>query len=155
MKCPYCNFYDTSVLDSRDSEDLGSIRRRRECMKCEKRFTTYERVDMVDMIVMKKDGRREQFDKKKLMTGMLKATEKRPVTMDQIEKAVDEIERELRKRDSIEIPSKIMGEFVMDKLKKLDEVAYIRFASVYGSFDNLETFEKEVKSLLKNKGQVS
>lgn len=155
MKCPYCNYYDTSVLDSRDSEDLGSIRRRRECMKCEKRFTTYERVDMVDMIVMKKDGRREQFDKKKLMTGMLKATEKRPVTMDQIEKAVDEIERELRKRDSIEIPSKIMGEFVMDKLKKLDEVAYIRFASVYRSFDNLETFEKEVKSLLRNKGQVS
>lgn len=124
-------------------------------MKCEKRFTTYERVDMVDMIVMKKDGRREQFDKKKLMTGMLKATEKRPVTMDQIEKAVDEIERELRKRDSIEIPSKIMGEFVMNKLKKLDEVAYIRFASVYRSFDDLETFEKEVKSLLKNKGQVS
>ncbi len=155
MKCPYCNYYDTSVLDSRDSEDLGSIRRRRECMKCEKRFTTYERVDMVDMIVMKKDGRREQFDKKKLMTGMLKATEKRPVTMDQIEKAVDEIERELRKRDSIEIPSKIMGEFVMNKLKKLDEVAYIRFASVYRSFDNLETFEKEVKSLLRNKGQVS
>ncbi len=110
---------------------------------------------MVDMIVMKKDGRREQFDKKKLMTGMLKATEKRPVTMDQIEKAVDEIERELRKRDSIEIPSKIMGEFVMNKLKKLDEVAYIRFASVYRSFDDLETFEKEVKSLLKNKGQVS
>src|SRR3990172_6513843 len=155
MKCPYCSYYDTSVLYSRDSEDLGSIRRRRECMKCEKRFTTYERVDMVDMVVMKKDGRREQFDKKKLMTGMLKATEKRPVTMDQIEKAVDEIERELRKRDSIEIPSKIMGEFVMNKLKKLDEVAYIRFASVYRSFDDLETFEKEVKSLLKNKGQVS
>jgi transcriptional repressor NrdR len=124
-------------------------------MKCEKRFTTYERVDMVDMIVMKKDGRREQFDKKKLMTGMLKATEKRPVTMDQIEKAVDEIERDLRKRDSIEIPSKVMGELVMDKLRKLDEVAYIRFASVYRSFDDLETFEKEVKSLLKNKGQVS
>jgi len=124
-------------------------------MKCEKRFTTYERVDMVDMIVLKKDGRREQFDKKKLMTGMLKATEKRPVTMDQIEKAVDEIERELRKRDSIEIPSKIMGELVMDKLKKLDEVAYIRFASVYRSFDDLETFEKEVKSLLKNKNQLS
>ncbi len=155
MKCPYCNYYDTSVLDSRDSEDLASIRRRRECMKCEKRFTTYERVDMVDMIVMKKDGRREQFDKKKLMTGMLKATEKRPVTMDQIEKAVDEIERELRKRDSIEIPSKVMGELVMEKLKKLDEVAYIRFASVYRSFDDLETFEKEVKSLLKNKNPLS
>lgn len=155
MKCPYCSYYDTSVLDSRDSEDLGSIRRRRECLKCDKRFTTYERVDMVNMFVLKKDGRREQFDRKKLMTGMLKATEKRPVTMDQIEKAVDEIERELRRRESIEIPSAEMGEVVMNKLKSLDEVAYIRFASVYRSFDNLETFEKEVKSLLKDKGQAS
>ncbi len=155
MKCPYCSYYDTSVLDSRDSEDLGSIRRRRECLKCEKRFTTYERVDMVDLIVLKKDGRREQFDRKKLLTGMLKATEKRPVSMDQIEKAVDDIERELRRRESIEIPSNVMGEVVMNKLKKLDEVAYIRFASVYRSFDDLETFEKEVKSLMKNKGQVS
>ncbi len=155
MKCPYCSYYDTSVLDSRDSEDLGSIRRRRECLKCEKRFTTYERVDMVNMFVLKKDGRREQFDRKKLMTGMLKATEKRPVTMDQIEKAVDEIERELRRRESIEIPSADMGEVVMNKLKTLDEVAYIRFASVYRSFDNLETFEKEVKSLLKDKGHIN
>src|SRR3972149_12316 len=155
MKCPYCSYYDTSVLDSRDSEDLGSIRRRRECIKCEKRFTTYERVDMVDLIVLKKDGRREQFDKKKLMTGMLKATEKRPVTMDQIEKAVDEIERELRRRESIEIPSADMGDIVLKRLKKLDELAYIRFASVYRSFDDLETFEKEVKSLIKDKGQVS
>lgn len=155
MKCPYCNYYDTSVLDSRDSEDLGSIRRRRECLKCEKRFTTYERVDMVDLIVLKKDGRREQFDRKKLMTGMLKATEKRPVTMDEIEKAVDEIEMELRKRDSIEIPSADMGDIVLKRLKKLDQLAYIRFASVYRSFDDLETFEKEVKSLIKDKGQAS
>ncbi len=155
MKCPYCSYYDTSVLDSRDSEDLGSIRRRRECLKCEKRFTTYERTDMVDLIVLKKDGRREQFDRKKLMTGMLKATEKRPVTLDQIEKAVDEIEMELRKRDSIEIPSADMGDIVLKRLKKLDELAYIRFASVYRSFDDLETFEKEVKSLIKDKGQVS
>lgn len=155
MKCPYCNYYDTSVLDSRDSEDLASIRRRRECMKCEKRFTTYERVDMVDLIVLKKDGRREQFDRKKLLTGMLKATEKRPVSMDQIEKAVDEIERELRQRETIEIPSADMGEVVMNKLKSLDQVAYIRFASVYRSFDNLESFEKEVKSLLKDKSRVS
>lgn len=155
MKCPYCSYYDTSVLDSRDSEDLGSIRRRRECLKCEKRFTTYERVDMVDLIVLKKDGRREQFDRKKLLTGILKATEKRPVSMDQIEKAVDEIERELRRRESIEIPSTDMGEVVMNKLKKLDQVAYIRFVSVYRSFDNLETFEKEVKSLMKDKGQIN
>ena len=151
MKCPYCSYYDTSVLDSRDSEDLGSIRRRRECLKCEKRFTTYERVDMVDLVVLKKDGRREQFDRKKLMTGILKATEKRPVSMDQIEKAVDEIERELRGRDSIEIPSQDMGELVMKKLKSLDELAYIRFASVYRSFHDLESFQKEVKILLKDK----
>lgn len=155
MKCPYCNFYDTSVLDSRDSEDLGSIRRRRECMKCEKRFTTYERVDMVDLIILKKDGRREQFDRKKLLTGFLKAVEKRPVTMDQIEKAADEIERELRQRETIEIPSADMGEIVMTKLKSLDKVAYVRFASVYRSFNDLESFEKEVKSLLKDKGAVN
>lgn len=155
MKCPYCNYYDTSVLDSRDSEDLGSIRRRRECVKCEKRFTTYERVDMVDLIILKKDGRREQFDRKKLLTGILKAVEKRPVSMDQIEKAAGEIERELRQRESIEIPSTDMGEIVMEKLKILDKVAYVRFASVYRSFDNLESFEKEVKSLLKDKGPVN
>jgi transcriptional repressor NrdR len=107
------------------------------------------------LIVLKKDGRREQFDRKKLMTGMLKATEKRPVTMDQIEKAVDEIEMELRKRESIEIPSTDMGDIVLNKLKKLDELAYIRFASVYRSFDDLETFEKEVKNLIKDKGQAS
>ncbi len=151
MKCPYCNYFDTSVLDSRDSEDLGSIRRRRECLKCEKRFTTYERIEMVNLIVLKKDGRREQFDRKKLMTGMLKATEKRPVTMDQIEKAADEIEMALRSRDGIEIPANDLGEIVMKKLKSLDEVAYIRFASVYRSFDDLETFQKEVKNLLKDK----
>lgn len=155
MKCPYCHYYDTAVLDSRDSEDLGSIRRRRECLKCDKRFTTYERVDMVDLIVLKKDGRREQFDRKKLLTGILKAVEKRPVNMDQIEKAADEIEMELRRRDSIEIPSGDMGEIVMKKLKGLDKVAYIRFASVYRSFDDLESFEKEVKSLLKDKGKIS
>jgi transcriptional repressor NrdR len=155
MKCPYCNYYDTAVLDSRDSEDLASIRRRRECLKCEKRFTTYERVDVVDLIILKKDGRREQFDRKKLLTGILKAVEKRPVSLDQIEKAADEIERELRQRESIEIPSKDMGEIVMNKLKVLDKVAYIRFASVYRSFEDLESFEKEVKNLLKDKGEIS
>lgn len=155
MKCPYCNYFDTAVLDSRDSEDLASIRRRRECLKCDKRFTTYERVDMVGLIVLKKDGRREQFDRKKLLTGILKSVEKRPVTMDQIEKAVDEIEMELRRKESIEIPSNEMGEIVMNKLKKLDKVAYIRFASVYRSFEDLESFEKEVKNLLKDKGKIS
>lgn len=149
MKCPYCSYYDTAVLDSRETEDLGSIRRRRECLKCEKRFTTYERVDMVNLIVIKKDGRREQFDRGKLVTGFLKATEKRPIGIDQIEKVVGEIETELRGKDSIEIPSVEIGEIVMKKLKGLDKVAYIRFASVYRSFEDLESFEKEVRSLLR------
>lgn len=154
MKCPYCAFYDTAVLDSRETEDLESIRRRRECLKCNKRFTTYERVEMVNLIILKKDGRREQFDRKKLVSGFLKATEKRPIGIDQIEKVVSEIEAELRCKDSIEIPSTEVGEIVMKKLKAMDKVAYIRFASVYRSFEDLESFEKEVKTLLKDKAKV-
>src|SRR3990172_3583410 len=109
MKCPYCSYYDTSVLDSRDSEDLSSIRRRRECLKCEKRFTTYERVDTIDLVILKKDGTREQFDREKLLSGFMKATEKRPVGVEEIERTVDSIERELRRKDTVEIPSKTVG----------------------------------------------
>ncbi len=148
MNCPYCSNFDTAVLDSRDSEDLSSIRRRRECLKCGKRFTTYERVGMIDLVILKKDGRRENFDRNKLLTGLMKATEKRPVSVDDVERTVDEIERELRRKDTIEIPSKTVGEIVMRKLKSLDKVAYIRFASVYRSFEDVESFEKEVKNLL-------
>lgn len=155
MKCPYCSFFDTAVMDSRETEDLESIRRRRECLKCGKRFTTYERIEMVNLIVLKKDGRREQFDRKKLVNGFMKATEKRPIGIDQIEKVVSEIESELRCKDSIEIPSTEIGEIVMNKLKTLDKVAYIRFASVYRSFGDLEAFEKEVRTLLKDKTKVS
>jgi len=149
MKCPYCADNENQVLDSRDSEDISSVRRRRECLKCGKRFTTYERVDIIDLAVIKKDGRREQFDRNKLLVGMRKACEKRPISLDTIEDTVDEIEQDLRKKESIEIPSRIIGEIVMRRLRVLDKVAYIRFASVYRSFEDLESFEKEVHNLLK------
>lgn len=148
MKCPYCSHFDTAVMDSRDSDDLSSIRRRRECLKCGKRFTTYERVEMIGLVILKKDGRRENFDRNKLLTGLMKATEKRPVSVDDVESAVEAIERELRRRDSTEIPSNVVGEIVMRKLKSLDKVAYIRFASVYRSFEDVQSFEREIKSLL-------
>lgn len=148
MKCPYCSHIDTAVLDSRDSEGLGTIRRRRECLKCEKRFTTYERIEMIDLVVLKKDGRRENFDRNKLLSGLMKATEKRPVGVEEVERTVDAIERELRRKETVEIPSKTIGEIVIRKLKSLDKVSYIRFASVYKSFEDVESFEKEIKSLL-------
>ena len=149
MKCPYCAHEENQVLDSRDSDDLASVRRRRECLKCSKRFTTYERVEMIDLFVIKKDGRREQFDRNKLLTGIKRACEKRPISMDTIEETGDEIEQNLRKRKTTEMPSKTIGEIVTRRLKALDKVAYIRFASVYRAFDDVESFEKEVKNLLK------
>ena len=149
MKCPYCGHSETRVVDSRESDELNSTRRRRECEKCEKRFTTYERVEDIDLNIVKKDGRREAFDRKKLATGLLKACEKREISTEQVEKMVDEIERELRNMDNTEIQSTVVGSLVMKKLKALDKVAYIRFASVYKSFDDLESFEKELKSLKK------
>src|SRR3989344_1159306 len=149
MKCPYCAHEENQVLDSRDSDDLSSVRRRRECLKCSKRFTTYERVEMIDLFVIKKDGRREQFDRNKLLTGIKRACEKRPISMDTIEETGDEIEQNLRKRKTTEMPSKIIGEIVTRRLKALDKVAYIRFASVYRAFDDVESFEKEVQNLLK------
>ena len=149
MKCPYCAHEENQVLDSRDSEDLSSVRRRRECLKCGKRFTTYERVELVDLFVIKKDGRREQFDRNKLLVGLQRACEKRPVSMATIEETVDEIEQTLRKLKTTEVPSKSIGEKVIKRLKALDKVAYIRFASVYRSFEDVESFEKEVQSLLK------
>lgn len=150
MKCPYCAHEENQVLDSRDSEDLSAVRRRRECLKCSKRFTTYERVDTVDIFIIKKDGRREQFDRSKLLAGIKTACEKRPVSMDTIEETVDEIEQNLRRRKTTEIPSKAIGEIVIRRLKALDKVAYIRFASVYRSFEDVESFEKEVQNLTKS-----
>ena len=149
MKCPYCGSTETEVVETRDSEDLETIRRRRACLKCEKRFTTYERVENVNLIVIKKDGKREQFDRDKLKGGILKACEKTKVSLDKIEKIVTEVERELRSGESVEVESKKIGQMVAGKLKKIDKVAYIRFSSVFKRFVDVEDFEKEVRKLIK------
>src|SRR3989338_10054956 len=147
MRCPYCGFSETKVLDSRESEDSDVTRRRRECEKCAKRFTTYERVEMIDLRVIKKNSDIEAFNRDKILKGIVKACEKRPIKMEKMEKVVDEIESELRKEDSTEIPSSKIGEKVMEKLKELDQVAYIRFASVYREFKDAKEFEKELKNI--------
>lgn len=149
MKCPYCGSKETEVVETRDSEDLQTIRRRRACLKCEKRFTTYERVENVTLVVIKKDGRREQFNRDKLKSGIIRSCEKTTVSVEQIEKIVSEIEMELRGADSVEVESKKIGQMVATKLKKLDKVAYIRFSSVFKRFVDIEDFEKEVKRLIK------
>ncbi len=145
--CPYCAHPETEVLESRDSED--STRRRRECEKCGKRFTTYERVEALDLVIIKKDGRRERFNREKLKHSIQQPCHKRPVSMEQIDAAVAEIERELRGMEETEIPSNKVGELVMDKLKKLDKVAYVRFASIYKDFESPREFAKEVEKLSK------
>ena len=149
MKCPYCNYEETQVIDTRDTENLESTRRRRECMKCGKRFTTYERVEEADIIIVKKDGRRERFQRQKVLNGIIEACEKRQIPLEKIEKIVDEVESDLRKRDSVEVESKAVGELVMKKLKSLDKVAYIRFASVYREFEDLDRFTEELEKLQK------
>jgi transcriptional repressor NrdR len=149
MKCPYCLNLKSKVVDKRDIPELDSIRRRRECLKCGKRFTTYERMELVTLTVIKKDGSRESFDRDKLVTGILKACEKRPIPRERIEKMVNWVEAELRNYEEKEIPSKELGKLVMQGLKDLDKVAYIRFASVYREFTDLQSFEKELKSLRK------
>jgi len=149
MKCPYCGHIDTKVIDSREAQDLSSIRRRRECLKCAKRFTTFERAELIDLVIIKKDGRRERFDRNKILTGIVKACEKRPIGMEQIQRVVDEIEMELRNLDKIEIGSREIGEKIVQKLKVLDVVAYIRFASVYRSYDDVESFLKDIKEIKK------
>jgi transcriptional repressor NrdR len=149
MRCPYCGHLDTKVIDSRDAEDVEVTRRRRECEKCEKRFTTYERVEMVDLYVKKKDGKREPFKREKLLAGIKSACEKCNVSHEQMEKMVDDIERQLRARQGTEVPSSLIGDMVMKKLKGVDKVAYIRFASVYREFADLEDFQEELKKLLK------
>ena len=148
MKCPYCGSTETEVVETRDSEDLETIRRRRNCIKCEKRFTTYERVENVNLVVIKKDGRREQFNRDKLKNGIIRSCEKTKISVEDIEKIVTEIERELRGADSVEVESKKIGQMVAGKLKKLDKIAYIRFSSVFKRFVDIEDFEKEVKKLI-------
>ena len=147
MECPYCHNIETKVTDSRDTGAL-SIRRRRECLKCGKRFTTYEHIEMTQLYVIKKDGRREKFDRNKIKNGIIKALEKRPVSHEEIETIVDSIEEKLRRLGNEEIETSEIGEYVMDELKNIDHVAYIRFASVYRSFTDASSFEKEVKNLI-------
>ncbi|MBP9716371.1 MAG: transcriptional repressor NrdR [Candidatus Levybacteria bacterium] len=148
MKCPYCGSRETEVVETRDSEDLETIRRRRNCVKCEKRFTTYERVENVNLVVIKKDGRREQFNRDKLRNGISRSCEKTTVSVEDIEKIIVEVERELRGADSVEVESKKIGQMVAGRLKKLDKIAYIRFSSVFKRFVDIEDFEKEVKKLI-------
>ena len=149
MKCPYCGRSDTRVIDSRPAEDGNSIRRRRSCDECGKRFTTYEKVETIPLIVIKKDNNREQFDRAKIEKGILHACYKRPVSAEAINKAVDAIELEVINREEKEIPSNEIGEIVMKKLKDLDPVAYVRFASVYREFKDVNTFMEELKMFLK------
>ncbi|MEI6845630.1 MAG: transcriptional regulator NrdR [Candidatus Firestonebacteria bacterium] len=148
MKCPFCNFRNDKVLDSRESKDGKSVRRRRECLKCSKRFTTYEQVEQIMPVVVKKDGRRETFDRFKILNGIKKACEKRPVSMSAMENVVQEIEKEVHNRMDKEINGKDLGDLVMIQLKKLDHVAYVRFASVYRQFKDIGEFVDEIKKLL-------
>ncbi len=148
MKCPVCGHLESKVLDSRPSGEGASIRRRRECLACQKRFTTFETIEIMSFMVVKKDKTRELFDRSKVKKGIVRACEKRPVTMDQIENAVLEIEQQLLSTMRSEIPSTEVGELVMNKLKNLDEVAYVRFASVYRQFKDITTFRDELNKLL-------
>ncbi len=149
MKCPFCGFEESKVIDSRPTDEGEKIRRRRECMSCAKRFTTYEIIESVPIVVVKKDGKsREVFDRDKLFNGMMRACEKRPVSVDVIERAIDEIEAEIQNSLDREVTSVRIGELVMDKLKDIDEVAYVRFASVYRQFKDINTFMSELKKLL-------
>jgi len=149
MHCPYCSGKDSEVVETRVGEDGDNIRRRRTCIACKKRFTTYERVENVSLIVKKKDGRREQFSRDKLRIGIIRACEKTSVSLLAINEIVGDIERELRGGDTIEVDSSVIGKTVADRLKKLDKLAYIRFASVFKRFVDLEDFEKEIKKLIK------
>jgi transcriptional repressor NrdR len=150
MRCPFCDNPDTKVIDSRPTEEGQAIRRRRECEKCGKRFTTYEKVEEIMLMVVKKDGSREAFDRSKIMNGIIRACEKRPVPMADIEKIVTDIERGLNNMMEKEMSSSIIGEFVMEHLREIDHVAYVRFASVYRQFTDAESFRSEIERLLEN-----
>lgn len=151
MKCPYCGYQESKVVDSRHSDDGASIRRRRECLSCQKRFTTYETVESLPMVVIKKDNSRQSFDRSKVLTGMVKACEKRPVSMAELERAVDEIEQIIQNSLDREVSTVHIGELVMERLKPLDEVAYVRFASVYRQFKDINSFMQELNKILAEK----
>ena len=148
MNCPYCSSEETKVIDKRGTEKNLATRRRRECLRCNKRFTTYERTE-TDLMIIKKDGSREKFSREKLKSGIMKALEKRPVSLDQVNHLLDNIEANLKNKNSSEIPSRIIGELVMKRLRSLDKVAYIRFASVYREFEDPSSFIEEIKILTK------
>lgn len=155
MRCPSCSFKDTSVVDSRLNSDGDSIRRRRKCPKCEERFTTYEYIDLVPLMVIKRDGRRQNFDRTRILNGIMKACEKRPVSVESIEMMVTEIEHEIRKKFDQEVDAKEIGEIIMRRLSMLDEVAYVRFASVYRQFRDVNQFMDELQMILgKNKLKI-
>ena len=149
MKCPSCGYQETKVIDSRLNTDGTSVRRRRECLECEKRFTTYEYVEQVPLLVVKRDGRRQPFDRKKIIAGLMKACEKRPVSIDKMEEITGEIERAIQRKYDREVNSKEIGELIMEKLAALDEVAYVRFASVYRQFRDVNQFMSELQGMLK------
>lgn len=151
MKCPFCGHGEDKVIDSREATDGAAIRRRRECLKCRRRTTTYERLEESPLLVVKRDGRREPFDRKKILNGVIKACEKRPVPVEQIEELVNELEREVSREFDREVPTVEIGERLMRRLHELDEVAYVRFASVYRSFKDINQFMKELRELLSKK----
>ena len=151
MKCPYCNAQDTKVIDSRPADDNSSIRRRRQCEKCGKRFTTYEKLETMPLMVIKKDRSRETYDRSKIESGIIHSCHKRPVSIQQINQMIDEIENEIFTMEDREVETSVIGELVMQKLKQLDEVAYVRFASVYREFKDVNTFMEELGKLLENK----
>jgi transcriptional repressor NrdR len=148
MKCPYCGYKEDKVVDSRESRDGEAIRRRRECMRCAKRFTTYEQIEHALPMIIKKDGRREPYDRKKILNGLMKASEKRPISVEQLEGVIDEIEKNLYSKMEKEVSSSVIGEMVTERLGKLDEVAYVRFASVYRQFKDVNAFMHELNKFL-------
>ena len=151
MKCPFCGYTDSKVIDSRPADDGTTIRRRRECLDCQKRFTTYEIIERMPLVVIKRDGSRQSFDRVKVINGMVRACEKRPVSVSVLEKVADEVEQELRGQLESEVKSVRIGEMVMERLKRIDEISYVRFASVYRSFKDIQTFMEELAKILGEK----
>lgn len=147
MKCPFCGYNDSKVIDSRPTDENSTIRRRRECLECKKRFTTYEKIEKVPIIIVKKDGTRQSYDRDKILNGLIRACEKRPVSLNTLEKSVDNIEKTIYNSMNKEISSMDIGNLVMEELKKIDQVAYVRFASVYREFKDIDTFMKELQSI--------
>lgn len=154
MRCPFCNHIEDKVIDSRQSRDGDVIRRRRECLKCEGRFTSYERIENILPHVIKKDNRREPFDRQKILQGLERACEKRPISVESIEALVMRVEKSLQEANEKEIPSSVIGEQIMDGLKEIDEVAYVRFASVYRQFKDIKEFMQEIKDIVYNKKKI-